>query len=226
MPKIIRHFGDKTQSLEMLKTKFSGFQTENELIKKSRLIMAEQTHSDIVVEVTFMQAGAGFTCAPIPHADALVTTETNLFLAVKTADCIPILIYEKSGQAFAAVHAGRMGVQLNIVEKVVKALCIIHRCKPENLMVEIGPAITAEHYPVDEVTFNEFVIATKTEQIFPKLDLKKVIRKQLASLRIPDGNISNLDICTFEDENYFSYREDGTKERQLAVIGMLSEPGL
>lgn len=226
MLKIIRHFGDKKQSLEMLQTKLMEFETESGTIKKSRMILAEQTHSDIVVEVTSMQAGAGFTCAAIPHADALITTESNLFLTVKTADCIPILIYEKNGQAIAAVHAGRMGVQMNIVGMTIKAMCIIHRCQPENLMVEMGPAICAEHYPVDEVSFNEFVIATKVEQTFPNLDLKRVIRKQLSAMRIPDGNISNLDICTFEDEDYFSYREDGTEQRQIAIIGILSEPGL
>lgn len=208
--KIFYHFGNKQISLTELQNR-GYLKIDDHKIYRKDIILMEQTHS------AFVQIVKNRSSNYVPRVDALITKSRGVFLTVKTADCIPILIYDAQ-KMIAAIHAGREGVKKNIVEKVCN---FFQKSRRKETFVILGPAIFPKHYKVDEQTFSEFVNETNVQQKFPQLDLKKVVLQQLLSCGIPDSNIQNYPICTWENENYFSYRRNRTTKRQVSLIAML-----
>jgi len=219
---IFHHFGNKDLSLSELKKndqiKIDGF-----VIPASQIVLAEQIHGNSVQIVSQNDIGAGITQTPIPAVDALITNEKNIFLAIKTADCVPILMFDPIIKVIAVVHSGREGTRKNIVRETLKILMKNFKSNPENILVKLGPSICEKCYEVDQNTFVNFVNSTGIEQQFSFLNIKKVLLHQLKEAGISLKNIENIDICTFEDENYFSYRRDEMKGRQISLIGMLNK---
>ena len=80
-----------------------------------------------------------------PKADAIITTRKNFPIAVLTADCAPILIYEDKMKMIAAIHAGWKGAFKGIITKVIKFM-IKKGCKPENITAVVGPSISQKNY--------------------------------------------------------------------------------
>jgi len=220
LSKIFYWFGDKNLSLSSLKNN-EKIQLGRFAIYTNRIILAEQTHSNLVRIVQKNNVGAGIDSKEIPFADALITDKNNIFLAVKSADCVPIFMFDQVKKIIAAVHSGREGTRKNIISNTLKSMIIDFHCQPKNIFVKLGPAICEQCYSVDEITFNNFVDSTEINQKFPFLDIKKVLLKQISEFDIPNKNIENIKICTFENENYYSYRKNGTSERQISLIGIL-----
>ena len=219
-PNIFFHFGDKTLDLFSLKTR-NKIQIRNIFIPTPKIILAEQTHSNFVHIVNKKDAGTGLLTEPIPNVDALMTNEKNIFLAIKTADCVPILIFDPVEEVVAAVHSGREGTRKKIISIVLNTFKDNFKSNPKNIYVKIGPSICKKCYKVDKDTFGNFVSSTGIKQYYPFLDLKKVLIKQILEEGIPEKNIENYNICTFENENYYSYRRNKTKKRQISLIGII-----
>ncbi|MCF7793712.1 MAG: peptidoglycan editing factor PgeF [Candidatus Cloacimonetes bacterium] len=218
--KIIKKFGDKNFDLELLKNSDS-IKIADLSIPTNRIILMEQVHSDRIEIIEENEFDDIQISKPITGVDGLITNVPDVFLAVKTADCIPILVWDETKNVIAALHSGRKGTELNIAEKAVQIFVNKFNSDPTDIRVEIGPAVCGKCYPVDQKTFDEFVSKTEVEQIFPKLDLKKVVKTKLQKAGILRENIFNHDICTKEDSSYFSFRENGTTGRQISVIGMV-----
>ena len=217
--KIIRKFGNRQLNLELFKR--SAFIPIDKIsIPINRILLMEQIHSD---QINIIR-GKDITKEPIPRSipnvDGLITNEPDIFLAIKTADCIPIFMWDETIKVIAALHSGRKGTELNIAGKAVKILVESFNCNPVDIRVDLGPAICGKCYEVDEITFRDFVAKTGIEQYFPNLDLKKVVKAELQESGISEENIFDHQICTKKDSSYFSYRENGTKERQISLIGM------
>jgi purine-nucleoside/S-methyl-5'-thioadenosine phosphorylase / adenosine deaminase len=85
-----------------------------------------------------------------PQGDALVTDEPGILLAVRSADCVPVLIADSKGRAVAAVHAGWKGMLGGIVEKTVGEMRRLFDSRPRDLRAGIGPCINACCYEVSE----------------------------------------------------------------------------
>lgn len=123
-------------------------------VKKNRQKLAErlpsepvwlnQIHSNTVVD-------AGSTVTGI-DADGSYTIRSNVVSVIMTADCLPVLICNRQGNAVAAIHAGWRGLVNGILEQGVKKLLSAGRCQPEDLLVWLGPAIGPDMFEVgDEV---------------------------------------------------------------------------
>ena len=132
--------------------------------------------------------------------DALVTDKRNIPIAVLTADCAPILIYDDSKQMIAAIHAGWKGSYKNIIKKVVKFM-IKKGCSPKNITAAIGPCISSNNYEVREDFVKKFIKKDKKNIIFFKktkkknyFNLNKYIHFQLNSLNINGNPISSIKI--------------------------------
>ena len=109
------------------------------------LVTARQVHSDMVLRVDEAPA------QPLT-GDALVTDVPGLVIAVKTADCLPVLLVDPKKRAIAAIHAGWRGMLKRIVEKTVGALRREYGSDPRDIQAAIGPGIAACCYAVgDEV---------------------------------------------------------------------------
>jgi YfiH family protein len=220
-PELIVYFGNRSQDYESLEKGAEGIYVDEILITKTEMVMAEQVHSNKIYIATKRDTGAGFERDTIPGVDGLITREKNLFLTLRTADCVPVLIYDPIRKIVAAVHSGREGTKMNVVYKTIEIMIVNFNCVPSDLFVVTGPAICPEHYTVDRNTFEEFCIATKTQHEYPCLDIKKTINQQLLNAGVKGSNIENIYICTFENTDFFSYRRSSTNNRQITLIGMM-----
>ena len=160
--------------------------------------------------------------------DALVTDKRNIPIAVLTADCAPVLIYDDSKQMIAAIHAGWKGSYKNIIKKVVKFM-IKKGCSPKNITAAIGPCISSNNYEVREDFIKKFIKKDKKNIIFFKktkkknyFSLNKYIHFQLNSLNIKKIDIINKD--TFNSKNnFFSARRSISRNendygRNISII--------
>ena len=141
------------------------------------------------------------------EGDALVTDKRNMPIAVLTADCAPILIYDGRKKMIAAIHAGWRGAYKDIVKKVVKFM-IKKDCSPQNITAAIGPCISSNNYQIREDFIKKFIKKDKKNIIFFKktknknyFNLNKYIYFQLKSLNIKKIDIINKD--TFNTKNNF-----------------------
>ena len=143
--------------------------------------------------------------------DALVTDKRNIPIAVLTADCAPVLIYDDSKKMIAAIHAGWKGSYKNIIKKVVKFM-IKKGCSPKNITAAIGPCISSNNYEVREDFIKKFIKKDKKNIIFFKktkdknyFNLNKYIYFQLKSLNIKKIDIIKKDTFIAKN-NFFSAR--------------------
>ena len=162
------------------------------------------------------------------EGDALITNKRNLPIAVLTADCAPILIYDEDKKMIAAIHAGWKGAYKGIVKKVIKFM-IKKDCSPKNITVAIGPCISVNNYEVKEDFKKKFLKKDKKNILFFKrnknknyFNLNKYILFQLKSLNIKKIDIINKD--TFNTKNnFFSARRSISRNendygRNISII--------
>ncbi len=153
-----------------------------------------------------------------PTADALVTGIAGLSLAVMVADCIPLLL--TSSEAVAAVHVGRRGLVNGVAVKTIE---LMREMGARKIRAVLGPAICGRCYEVSQDVHDEVValhpLATaRTASGTPALDLPKALKASLATEGISE--ISDLQICTVESADYFSYRRDGLTGRQVGLVSL------
>lgn len=191
------------------------------LVAPDRIVFAQQVHGEKIAEVTKPTGGY-----PISGADGLITQTPGLFLAVRTADCVPVLLADPVTRVVAAVHSGRMGTQLDIVGKCVDMMTGVYGSHLRDVIVALGPAICVDCYEVDEVSWQEFCDETcLTGQPYRHVDNKLALIKQLTGRGIPAQNIADMALCTFGDRRFFSYRRGDRKHRQVSFIGLLTQSG-
>jgi YfiH family protein len=188
-----------------------------------RTAWAEQVHGDGVAVVGADGAGRGATdhADAFPGADALVTAERGLPLAVLAADCVPVLLADRHHGVVAAVHAGRRGLVAGIVEVAVGTMLDLG-ARRDDLVAAVGPAIGPCCYEVGDDVAAEVVDAipeTKatTREGRTALDLPGGVRHLLAVEGV--RTVTAVGGCTAHQPGlFFSYRRDGTTGRQAAVV--------
>ena len=141
------------------------------------------------------------------EADAVITDQKMTPIAVLTADCVPILIYDKRKNIIAAIHAGWKGAYKNIINKVVNFM-FNKGSKKKDMIVAIGPCIQQNNYNVKEDFLKRFIRKNKKNEIFFKrkkniiyFNLQKFVKFQFKSLKIT--NIDTIKIDTFDKKNNF-----------------------
>ena len=170
--------------------------------KAKNILLLNQIHSN-----KFIFIGKKYNNNNKPKADAIITDQRNLPIAVLTADCAPILIYDDKIKMIAAIHAGWKGAFKGIVSKVIKFM-IKKGCKLENITAAIGPSISQKNYEVKQDFKRKFIKKDKKNYIFFKnkknklyFNLSKYIYASLKSIKIK--NIDILKIDTFDKTNKF-----------------------
>lgn len=175
---------------------------------------ARQVHGATVVRAATPQ-NAECDC------DAIVSS-ADLVLGVRTADCVPVLLWHPASGFAAAVHAGWRGVAASIVPAAVRAM----EHDPKEIRAAIGPAIGLCCYEVDDATAGKVLAAaplTITDPTTPghvRIDLVAGVHGQLAAAGIPGAAIEAVGGCTSCDvDRFFSHRRDrGTTGRHLSFI--------
>lgn len=170
-------------------------------------------------------------------ADAIVTDDAARAVAVRVADCCPILLASADGTIVAAVHAGWRGVVGNISTVAVKAMQDLGDRRgtplsPQTMLAAIGPCIGKDQFEVGPEVLAEFRAAFgEAAPILPHVtpegltagkgfvDLKRALRIQLSRLGITA--VDTIDGCTAsEASRFFSHRRDkGVTGRMIGIIG-------
>ncbi len=142
-----------------------------------------------------------------PKADAVITNQKKLPIAVLTADCVPVLIYDSKKKIIAAIHAGWKGAYKNIVGKVLKFM-IKMGSKPQNIMASIGPSISVKNYEVQDDFKKKFMKKNKKNiRYFRKynnklyFNLPKYVYSSFLENKIKKIEIIKVD--TFDEKNNF-----------------------
>lgn len=125
----------------------TGVHTDTFHLPSSQIFIPRQTHSVNVV----------WTDVPgeVPDADAAITATPGLCVAVKTADCIPVLLYDEAQHIVAAIHAGWRGTVGRIVEKTIVEM----RSRGSDLHAIIGPGISLDAFEVGDEVYEAFLQA-------------------------------------------------------------------
>jgi len=183
---------------------------------------ATQVHGKTVVAVRD-PIDAGETRL-VGEGDVLVTTRSDVALAVQTADCVPILLRSASG--VAAVHAGWRGTAVRAAAEGVRALARESGEPPSSFRAVLGPAIGACCYEVGGDVAAAFAGVFVRRECGGKfrLDLKAANRAQLEEEGIPPGRIEVLPFCTHcGGRELASFRRDGPGAgRMIGLVARLS----
>lgn len=202
-----------------------------------------QVHGRAVID-------AGETTATVPTADAALARRPGVVCGVMTADCLPVLLCERSGRAVAAVHAGWRGLHAGVLESAVAALGV----PGQQLLAYFGPAIGPAAFEVgDDVRAAFLAVNGEAAQAFKRLpvapetgkaneravtdaglscgdrrsgqwlaDIYVLARQALARCGVTE--VYGGECCTLKDERrFFSFRRDGVTGRMASLIWLTDE---
>ncbi len=174
-------------------------------IEKSQLVTGHQTHGE---EILLAEKGGDFA-----GFDAKMTQKRGIFLAVTVADCCPILIYDDSKKAVAAIHAGWRGTAARLVEKTFRAMQNELGSEPKNCVAWVGTCIDERHFEVGPEVAEHFSDSQKRWDASRQkhfVDLKKANAEQLFSLGFAEKQVEISPFSTVSNNSdFFSYRKEG-----------------
>ena len=187
------------------------FNTDNmsPAIGSKPIMQMDQTHSSTV---NFIYGNKQI----YKSTDALITSNRDIALQVKVADCMPIFIFDKKSSFFGAIHAGWRGLASGIIENSIELLKE-QDFDLRNIKVFIGPSISKRNFEIQNDVMEYFdskFSIVKDGKIF--LSLQEVAIDKFASYGILD--ILNTNECTYDNLNYHSYRRDKTDKRMKGWI--------
>lgn len=177
-----------------------------------------QTHSADAVAV-----GAGDDRSEVVAADALISDDGSVPLAVMVADCVPVLLSARGGAgATAVVHAGRQGVLDGIINNTVAEL---RRRGSVDLVAWIGPSICGDCYEVpagmrDDVAAVVPAAWATTRWGTPGLDLPTAVASQLQQMEVQVRPVGDdpAQLCTLDNESLFSHRRSPASGRFVGLV--------
>jgi YfiH family protein len=152
--------------------------------------------------------------------DSLITDKVGLPLAVFTADCLSVFLYDAQNKTAGLVHAGWRSSRENIVIRTLERMEKEFNAQKKNLRVIFGPAIRSCCYEVS-AEFNEYFPEHLVKRGKAQyLDLAGVNLKQLLDAGVNPDNIQDSKICTCcRNEDFFSFRKEGAScGRMMSVI--------
>lgn len=182
----------------------------------SNFIIPHQTHGAMVLTIDrqFLSSGLPDKIEQLYGIDATITREKGIFLCATTADCVPILLFDKSAKVIAAIHAGWRGTAARIVEKTIRRMNREYGCDPKNVIAGIGPAIGMKNYEVGEEVIAEFErngFDLSPEKVCSRpgnsgkahINLQEINFRELTRLGVPESGIETSGFCTYENGDLF-----------------------
>lgn len=161
------------------------------------------------------------------EADILITSESNIPIAVRTADCLPVLLADPVAKVVTAVHAGWRGTAQRVA---VRAIELMQRqgATLENIYATLGPSIGPCCFEIDPGTANLLSVSVSGAALAieqrekPHANLAAINIMQLKEAGLIDEHIESKHTCTkCHPEQFYSYRRDqGRAGRHLAVVAL------
>lgn len=156
----------------------------------------------------------------LTEADGLLTNHRGVGLAVLTADCVPILLFDPGRHVIGAVHAGWRGTVKGVLEKAVQRMTDRFGSDPSEILAAMGPAIGPCCYEVGDEVLRQFQenrsgqweghYIPSGRQRHGRLDLAGLNRRQLIQMGLSTDHIFNMGLCTAcRPDLFHSFRRDG-----------------
>ena len=169
--------------------------------------------------------------------DALITNLRGIIIGVRTADCVPILLYDPIRETVAAIHAGWKGTLRRIVGSCIATMISEYGCHPEDVIAHMGPGISSESFQVGEdvaITFKDVNFPLDVVYSWGggkedgnirtghHIDLFAANKWILEQNGVLTKNIFTCGIDTFTDGSFYSARRDGADcGRNITTICLL-----
>ena len=171
-----------------------------------------QTHSNICIDASSISSSI--------EADASYSSKPGVVCGILTADCLPVFVSNIQGTIIGIAHAGWRGIVGGVIESLLESI----KCKGDDRLVYLGPAISKSSYEVGEEVKSQYLSKNETfERSFVKdngsyyLDIYDAAKVVLEDFGVK--SISGGDSCTYNDsENFFSYRRDGINSGRMAHL--------
>jgi YfiH family protein len=190
-------------------------------VDSSHLFFPSQVHKTKVVRVTPETPRDA-----VSETDALISNAKGICIAVMSADCTPILLYDKRNNAVAAVHSGWRGTVARILEKTLHQMANTFGTKGEDVFAAIGPSVCQQSYEVGEEVIESvhasfgkqsgLLIAQPNNKA--RLDLRQANKLQLLEFGVLPLRIEVSDLCTVIHNNHFFSARKGDTGRFAAGI--------
>lgn len=193
------------------------------------LVCAKQAHSDNIVYVGRKDKGCGALDynTSVEATDAFITDMKDVPLAIFTADCLSVFIYDFTEyRSIGIVHAGWRSTFARITFKAISLMKERFGIRPRDLSIGLGPAMRQCCYEV----------AREFSSTFPKdlierdgryyLDLIEANKKQAKEAGVEEGNIFDSGLCTScQNNEFFSFRKEGSSCSRMMSVIMLKNNG-
>lgn len=199
-------------------------------------IIPHQTHGTkvLVIDSSFLSLTRSEAIETLYGVDAVITNQKGIFLCVNTADCVPLLLYDKVNGVIGAIHAGWKGTVGRIVENTIRSMEQNYGSSVNNIIACIGPSVSQKRYEVGEEVIHQFrskgfdlahsEVCYRNESTNKfHLDLKEINRRELISLGIPEGAIEKSDLCTYDNEQWFFSARRQTVHSGRMLTGIMLE---
>jgi YfiH family protein len=213
------YYGDTSEALDNRRNFLSSLG-----IDYRDLICGRQIHGDNIKYVTGDDKGSGANAygGSIPDVDGFITDKKNVPIAVFTADCLSVFIYDPKTPSIGMVHSGWRSSKENIVAKAVKLMQERFNIEPKNLYAGFGSSIRSCCYEVSRDFKDYFPQALVEKEGRFYLDLASLNKEQLMSAGLKEENIFPPQVCTFcHNEEFFSYRKEGIACGRMMSVMML-----
>lgn len=191
-------------------------------IPAPQLFLPSQVHETRIVKV-----GRDTSVNDLWNTDALITDSPELCIAVMSADCVPILLYDAVNKAVGAVHSGWRGTVARILEKTLHAMKNAYGTRGGNVLACIGPSVSQDAYEVgaEVVAAVEDSFGRASDLLRPqpdgkaKLDLWKANAIQLEAFGVPPSQIELANLCSvINNEHFFSARKGDTGRFAAGIL--------
>ena len=192
---------DKKSNIE----KNLNFVSKRVNVKLVNLKLMHQTHSNKVIFVSKNNKRSKSF-----YSDALITNIKGYALGVVTADCVPIILYDRKNQFIGCIHAGWKGAFSGIIENTIKKFKSLN--SKNDILASIGPCIGPKSYEVDINFYKKFLLQSKKNKAYfikknnvKKLfNLRKYVNDKLLRLNV---KVDHVNHDTFKEKSsFFSYR--------------------
>ena len=173
-------------------------------VKRNKLILMHQTHSNKIIEITKNNYKKKII------ADAMITKMKRVVLGVVTADCVPVILYDVKNEIIGCIHVGWKGAFLDIVKNAINKIKKLN--SNNKIYAGVGPCIGRKNYEVDFIFYKKFISKSyKNNKYFSKknkyrkfFNLRKFVTDKLLEFKV---EVDQVDKDTFaERSNFFSYR--------------------
>lgn len=175
-----------------------------------------QVHGNKIIDITGLVDDRDKEI--LAEADGIVTDKVDLPVLVRTADCIPIFLYSLGRKRIGLLHAGWKGTHQEILIEGLRLM----DSDPREVKVAFGPSIRRCCYKVGDDVKTCFPDSVDERDGNYYLDLVDVSKKQAMRYGVKAENISDCNICTCCNEEYFSYRRDGENAGRMISLMMLT----